>query len=118
MRFPAATLVACLVPALALSACGSKEKKVDAAAYTCKQFDNSLKTKNDNSAGNFINQLVKQANLEHSGKTARSEVTVGIYFTCRNKPGSTKPAHGAVRVAQRIEAGKFHLPGSGKKKSK
>lgn len=118
MRFPAATAAACLIPVLALSACGSKDKKVDTASYSCAQFQNSLKSKNDNSAGNYVNQLVKRAKLKQSGKTARSEVTVGIYFSCRHKAGSFTPAQGAVRVAQQIEAGKFRLPGVGKKKSK
>ena len=110
---------ALLLPALALSACGSN-KKVDVASYTCAQFSQSLNSKGDNSSGNFINQLRKQANLGQAKQTEIQEITLGIIFTCRGKPGSTHPATGALAIAQRIRAGKFRLPhaaGQGKKKS-
>src|SRR5437763_268011 len=109
---------ALLVPALAVSACGSKTKNVDTASYTCGQFSKSLATKGNNSAGNFINQLRKEANLGQDAKTERREVTLGIYFACRGKPASTKPADPAVKSAQQIKAGKFKLPGSTKKSNK
>lgn len=108
----------CLVPACALSACGSKTKDVNTASYTCGQFQKSLNTKGDNSAGNYINQLIKQAKLHQTGKNARNEMTAGIFFTCRNQSASTKPAKGAISVAKRIEAGTFKLPGAAKTKKK
>ncbi len=114
------TLIALLAAALALSACGSKsEKPVDTASYTCAQFNKSLATKNDNSAGNFLNQLRKKANLlAKDAKSARQELTVGVYFACRNKAGSTRPATLAIATAKRVEAGKFKLPPGPKAKKK
>jgi hypothetical protein len=108
---------ALLLPALALSACGGS-KKVDVATYTCAQFTKSLNTKGDNSAGNFINQLRKQAQLGQSKQVERSEISLGIIVTCRGKPGSTRPAAGAIAIAKKVRAGKFHfrVPRSAKKK--
>src|SRR3954449_6381473 len=107
-----------LVPVLALSACGDKTKTVDTAAYTCADFNKSLATKGDDTAGRFINELRKQAKLGQEQKTERREVTLGIYFACRGKPGSTKPAKPAIVTAQQIKAGKYKLPGSTAKKKK
>ena len=108
-----------LVPALALSACGSKSKQVDTASYSCSDFSKSLGSKSDSSAGNYINQLRKDANLKADTKTSRREITLGIYFACRGKPGTTKPAKTAMATAKLIEAGKFKLPAppAAKKKS-
>jgi hypothetical protein len=107
-------LVALLVfAAMMLAACGNKD--VDTAAYTCGQFNKSLRTKDDSTAGNFINQLRKQAKLSQSEKVERSEITLGIIVSCRNKPPSTKPAASAIAVAKRVKAGDYALPG--KKKS-
>jgi hypothetical protein len=103
-----------VVPALTLAACGSG-KQVDTAGYTCGQFNKSLQTKGDNTSGNFINQLRKRAKLGQSAKVERSEITLGVIVTCRNKAASTKPADGAIAVAKQIKSGKFKLPG--KKKS-
>jgi hypothetical protein len=104
-----------VVPVFALAACGG-DKQVDTASYSCGQFNKSLRTKGDNSSGNFINQLRKRANLGQSEKVERSEITLGIIVACRNKPASAKPADQAVATAKKIKAGKFRLPG-GKKKS-
>ena len=109
---------AALIPVLALSACGSKTKDVNAAAYTCAQFSQSLSSKSNNTAGNFINQLRKQAKLGQDAKTERREITLGIYFACRGKPGSTKPAKTAVATAKQIKAGDFKLPSGPKSKKK
>src|SRR5213595_2255659 len=101
---------AVVLSVLALAGCGSsKSKDVDASTYTW-DFSKSLKTKGDDSAGNYINQLRKQANLGQDAKTERSAITLGIYFACRGKPGSTKPAGTAVATAKLIKAGKFHIP--------
>src|SRR3954453_15464179 len=107
MRSRLAPLLA--IPVFALTACGAN-KKVDTSSYTCAQFNKSLRTKDDNSAGNYINQLRKKAKLGQSAKTERSEITLGIIFTCRGKPGSTKPANQAIVVAKQVKAGKFKLP--------
>src|SRR3954464_3344888 len=117
MRIPM-LVTAALFPVLALSACGSKAKDVNTATYTCAQFSRSLSAKSDNSAGNFINQLRKQAALGQDAKTERREVTLGIYFACRGKPASTRPADAAVKTAQQVKAGKFKLPGAPKKSNK
>lgn len=92
---------------------------MNAASYTCGNFNKSLAKKSDNSAGNYINQLRKQAKLGQDQRTERREITLGIYFACRGKPSSTKPADKAVATAQQIKSGKFKLPGtpSSKKKS-
>jgi hypothetical protein len=103
-----------LLPVLAISACGSDSKSIDSAAYTCTDFNKSLRTKNDNTAGRFINDLRKQASLGQDTKTERREITLGIYFACRGKPGSTKPAKTAVATAKQIKAGKFKLPATKK----
>ena len=110
MRFrsPACVL---LVPVLALSACGGKTK-VDTASYTCAQFNKSLATKGDDTAGAFINALRERAALGQDKKAERREITLGIFFACRGKPGSTKPADTAVKTAKLIKAGKFKLPGA------
>src|SRR4051812_1804949 len=103
-----------LVPVLALAACGDKATKVDTASYTCAKFNKSLATKGDDSAGAFINALRKKAKLAQAEKAERREVTLGIYFACRGKPGSTKPVDTAVTTAKQIKAGKFKLPGAAK----
>jgi hypothetical protein len=105
-----------VVPVLALSACGGGGKSVDAATYTCGQFNKSLRTKGDNSSGNYINQLRKRAALNQDAKVERREITLGIFFACRGKPGSTRPADDAVKTAKALKAGTFKLP-SKKKKS-
>lgn len=113
-RLSAAVL---LTPVLALAACGSSGKPVNTATYTCSQFNKSLSSKDDATAGRYINELVKQAKLDQDTKIERREITLGIYFGCRGKPGSTKPASVAVKTAQQIKAGKFKLPaGPGKAK--
>ena len=117
MRFrPLAGLL--LVPILALSACGSKATKVDTSSYTCSEFNKSLSTKSDDSAGAYINALRKKAGLGQTKKVEGREITLGIYFACRGKPGSTKPADSAIKTAKLIKAGKFKLPGAPKKSKK
>ena len=108
-----------LVPVLALAACGSKTKDVNTTAYSCDDFNQSLATKSDDTAGNYINGLRKQANLGQDAKTERRELTVGIFFACRGKPGTTKPATTAIASAKAIKSGKFHIPrpANGSKKS-
>jgi hypothetical protein len=108
-----------LLPVLALAACGSKTKEVNTTAYTCAEFNKSLATKSDNTSGNYINGLRKQANLGQDAKTERREITLGIFFACRGKPGTTKPATTAIASAKAIKSGKFHIPGpaKGSKKS-
>jgi hypothetical protein len=103
-------------PVLALSACGGKSTPVNTASYSCGQFNKSLRTKGDNTSGTFINQLRKQAGLGQDQKVERREITLGIYFACRGKPGSTRPAKAAVATAKQIKAGKFKLPGIAKAK--
>jgi len=109
---------ALLLPALALAACGGgKSKDIDTASYTCADFNKSLATKDDNTSGNFINQLRKQANLGKDEKAERRAITLGVYFACRGKPGATKPAKAAIANAKQLVAGKYKLPAaSGKKK--
>jgi len=109
-----------LVLVLTLGACGSGGgKSVDTANYTCGQFKKSLATKGDNSSGNFINELRKQANLGGTETQERRTISLGIIFACRGKPDSTKPAKQAVVYSKQIAAGKFKLPGKppAKKKS-
>jgi hypothetical protein len=105
-----------MFPVLALAACGDKSTPVNTASYTCGQFNKSLRTKGDNTSGTFINQLRKQAGLGQDQKVERREITLGIYFACRGKPGSTRPAKAAVATAKQIKAGKFKLPGIAKAK--
>jgi hypothetical protein len=96
---------ACLVvPALVLAACGNKD--VDATSYTCGQFNKSLRTKGDDTAGNYINQLRKQAKLGQDQKTERREIAFGIIVACRNKPAKTAPAKKAIATAKQLKTGK------------
>jgi hypothetical protein len=97
-----------LVASLLLAACGSKD--VDTASYTCGDFNKSLRTKNDDTSGNFINGLRKKAKLGQTEKVERSEITFGVIVTCRGKPASTKPADGAISIAKQIKAGTYKLP--------
>ena len=117
MRRPDLALLL-IVPALLLSACGRGEK-VDTATYTCAHFNKSLRTKGDNTGGQYINKLRAEAKLGQDKKTERREITLGIYFACRGKPGSTKPKATAIATAKQIKTGKFKLPSapSTKKKS-
>ena len=109
-------LLACLIlPALALSACGGGNKSVDTASYTCADFNKSLRTKGDDTAGTYINELRKDAKLGQDAKLERREITLGIFFACRGKPGSTKPKAVAIATAQKVKAGKFKLPAGTKK---
>ena len=102
---------------LALAGCGDDTKDINTATYTCAQFNKSLATKDDNTAGNFINQLRKEAKLGADQKSERRAVTLGIYFACRGKPGSTRPAKQAIASAKQIKAGSFKYTVDKKKKS-
>jgi hypothetical protein len=103
--------------ALLFGACGGN-KDVDTATYTCGQFQKSLQTKDDNTSGNYINGLRKQAKLGQKDTVERSEITLGIIVACRDKPASTKPAAAAIATAKKIKAGTFKLPKQKKKSSK
>jgi len=104
------TLAAALsVAVLGLSACGGGDS-VDTTAYTCGKFNKSLKTKGDNSSGTYINQLRKEAKLGQAKQTEIREITLGIFFACRGKPASTKPAKQAIATAKLVRAGKFKFP--------
>jgi hypothetical protein len=108
-------LLACLIlPTLVLAACGSN-KKVDTSAYTCAEFNKSLRTKGDDTAGTYINQLRKEADLGQAEKVEQRELTLGIFFACRKKPGSTVPKATAIATAKKIKAGTFKPPGKSKK---
>jgi hypothetical protein len=100
---------------LALAACGTKD--VDPATYTCSDFNKSLAAKDDDSAGTYINKLRDEANLGGDEKAGRRAVTLGIYFACRGKPGSTRPSKQAVANAKQIKAGTFKYTAGKKKKS-
>lgn len=99
-----------LVLTCLLAACGGKTKNVDTASYTCGQFNKSLRTKGDNTAGNYINGLRKKAKLGQDSKVERSEITLGIIVTCRGNPASTKPATAAIAIAKQVKSGKYKLP--------
>ena len=102
--------------ALALAACGSG-KQVNPATYTCAQFKKSLRTNGDNTSGNFINKLRKQANLGQPKQIEVREISFGVYFACRGKPGSTRPAAKAIATAKAVKAGTYKpAPGPAKKK--
>jgi hypothetical protein len=105
-----------VLPVLGLAACG--DTHVDTAKYTCGQFNKSLQTKNDNSAGTFIRDLRSKANLGQDANTERREITVGIILACRQKPTATKPADAAIATAKQIKAGKFKLQAPKKKSTK
>ena len=115
MRSSAALLVAAC--ALVLAACGNKD--VDTAKYTCGQFNKSLRTKGDDSAGTFINQLRADAKLGQDEKVERREISLGIILACRGKPASKTPSDEAIATAKKIKAGslKPKSGSSGKKKS-
>ena len=100
--------------ALAVVACGTDN--VDTASYTCGDFNKSLRTKGDDTAGNYINQLRKDADLGQSESVERREVSFGIIISCRGKPAATKPAKEAIATAKLLKAGKYK-PRSAKKKS-
>jgi hypothetical protein len=113
MRLPAAFLALCV---LWLAACGNKD--VDTAGYTCGQFNKSLKTKGDDTAGTFINQLRGDADLGQDEKVERREITLGIIVACRGASANTKPADEAIATAKKIKAGKFKLQAGSSKKKK
>lgn len=114
MRSVVATLLALSV--LGVAACGSDN--VDTATYTCGDFNKSLRIKGDNSSGNFINQLRKDAKLGQDEKTERREITIGIIFACRGHAPSTKPADKAIAAAKLIKTGKFKVQQTPKTKKK
>src|SRR5947209_10119937 len=89
-----------LATMLGLSACGSAH--VDTAKYTCANFNKSLNTKGDNSAGTFIRDLRAQAKLGQDRKTEEREMDFGIIFACRGKPASTAPGPRAIAIAKLI----------------
>jgi hypothetical protein len=113
MRLPAALLALCV---LCLAACGNKD--VDTADYTCGEFNKSLKTKGDDTAGNFINQLREDADLGQDDKVERREITLGIIVACRGESANAKPADEAIATAKKIKAGKFKLQAGSSKKKK
>lgn len=116
MRRPDLALLL-IAPALLLSACGRGEK-VETATYTCAEFNKSLRTKDDNTSGQFINRLRDKAKLGQDTKTERREITFGIIFACRDKPGSTRPADKAIATAKQLRDGKFNAPAQAKPKKK
>jgi hypothetical protein len=116
MRRPGLALLL-IAPALLVSACGRGEK-VDTATYTCADFNKSLRTKDDNTSGQFINRLRDKADLGQDTKVERREITFGIIFTCRGKSGSTRPANKAIVMAKQLRDGKFKPPAAGKTKKK
>jgi hypothetical protein len=116
MRLPVIAIA--LVAALATAGCGVKN--VNATTYTCSEFNKSLRTKGDDTSGNYIRQLRKQANLGQSSQTENRELSLGVFLACRGKPGSTRPAPEAIATAKKIRAGTFKFPGgkaAAKKKS-
>ena len=113
MRLLAAFLMLCV---LGFAACGTKD--VNPAGYTCGEFNKSLKTKGDDTAGNFINRLREDADLGQDDKVERREITLGVILACRGKAATTKPADEAIATAKQIKAGKFKLQAGSSKKKK
>lgn len=119
MRPRLVSLAALVVLAAVAAGCGGNDDdKVDTATYTCAQFQKSLATKDDTTSGNFINQLRKDADLGQAEKTERRTLALAIFFACRGKPGTTKPATQAVAYAKQIRAGKFKAPAPPQDKKK
>lgn len=112
MRRPGLALLL-VAPALMVSTCG-RGPKVDTATYTCAKFNKSLRTKDDNTSGQFINRLRDQAKLGEDTKVERRQIALAIYLTCRGKPGSTRPATKAIATAKQMRSGKFRVPAQGK----
>ena len=107
-----------VLPALAFSACGSKTKDVDVATYTCGQFQKSLNTKGDDSAGNYINQLRDKVDFGKDAKTERGLTAQAIYFACLGQPASKKPLAAATTSMKQMKAGTFKPPKLPKAKKK
>jgi hypothetical protein len=105
-----------VLPVLGLAACG--DTHVDTAKYTCGEFNKSLRTKGDNTAGTFIRDLRSKANLGQDTKTEQREITFGIIFACNRKPAVATPGKQAIATAKQIKAGKFKLPAAKKKSNK
>jgi hypothetical protein len=116
MRRPDLALLL-IAPALLVSGCGRGEK-VDTATYTCAEFNKSLRTKDDNTSGQFINRLRDKAKLGQETKLERREITFGIILACRGKPGSTRPGDKAIVTAKQLRDGKFKPPAAPKAKKK
>ena len=116
MRRPDLALLL-ITPALLLSACGRGEK-VDTATYTCAEFNKSLRTKDDNTSGQFINRLRDKADLGQDEKIERREITFGIIVACRGEAGSTRPADEAIATAKQLRDGKFKPSGQAAPKKK
>ena len=106
-----------LAPVLALGACGRGEE-VDTATYTCAEFNKSLRSKDDDTSGQFINRLRDEADLGQEKRVEQRELTLAIFYACRNKPGSTRPAKRAIASAKQMRAGKFKVPGDARAKKK
>ena len=105
---PSRLVILIVLPVMALAGCGTSH--VDTASYTCGDFNKSLKTKGDDSAGTFIRDLRGEAKLGQSQKTEEREITAGIIFACRNEPASTKPRTEAISIARKLKAGTFKAP--------
>jgi hypothetical protein len=96
--------IALSVCLLALSACGKKD--LDPDTYTCGQWNKSLRTKDDLSSGTFIRALRERAKLGQARAVEEREFAVAIFFACRGKPSSYKPAGKAIENAKALKAGK------------
>lgn len=102
-------LLVALVLAL-LAGCGREE--VDLDSYTCGDFEQSFRDKDDTSAGNFIRQIVDKSKKRPGGSedAAQQQVGAAVAVACGGKPDDFKPAPVAIALVNRANSGKPKKP--------
>jgi hypothetical protein len=100
-----------LAGALVLSGCfGGGEKDINADAYTCGEFRKSLRTKDDNSSGQFIRLLNDRAGSKGDRREKERMMALAIFVACRGQKESFKPASAAIANVKKLQAGKSIVP--------
>ena len=97
-----------LAAAAVFAGCGYEE--IDANTYTCGEFQKSLDTKDNETAGQYIRLLNDRAKLKGRRSDREKVMAYAIFAACRGEKASVRPANKAVANAKAIQAGKQVLP--------
>jgi len=93
-----------------LAGCGPEQ--VDVKSYTCGEFAESFRDKDDTSAGSFIRGLAdkvkKRPGVTEDG--LQTQVGAAVALACGGKPKDFKPATAAIALVNQASSGKPEKP--------
>jgi hypothetical protein len=103
---PRAPVVAVLAALVLLAGCGPEH--VDANTYTCGDFQDSFRNKDDTTAGNYIRQLSKKVKKRpgEPDATVQQQVGAAIALACGRKPKDFKPKDRAIQLVNMVNTKK------------